>query len=170
MANTTNLNMVKPAGTDHALISVINSNMDIIDGAVGALPSGTTLQGEIDSANTAIGTLNSNVTNMATRLATKAFTTNGSTGGGQTTMTITLPESALFDNVHSLFIICSIRQATGHGDDGYAALKLNSGTVVAMQKMVMTNCTNFAYDATTRNLTFTAPSYMTCCVFGMASS
>lgn len=57
MANTTNLNMVKPAGTDHALISVINSNMDIIDGAVGALPSGTTLQGEIDSANTAIGAL-----------------------------------------------------------------------------------------------------------------
>lgn len=57
MANTTNLNMVKPAGTDHALISVINSNMDIIDGAVGALPSGSTLQGEIDSANTAIGNL-----------------------------------------------------------------------------------------------------------------
>lgn len=66
MANTTNLNMVKPAGTDHALISVINSNMDIIDGAVGALPSGSTLQGEIDSANTAIGTLN---TQMATKAA-----------------------------------------------------------------------------------------------------
>lgn len=58
MANTTNLNMVKPAGTDHALISVINSNMDIIDGAVGALPSGSTLQGEIDSANTAIANIN----------------------------------------------------------------------------------------------------------------
>lgn len=61
MANTTNLNMVKPAGTDHALISVINSNMDIIDGAVGALPSGSTLQGEIDSANTAITTLDGKI-------------------------------------------------------------------------------------------------------------
>ena len=57
MANTTNLNMVKPAGTDHALISVINSNMDIIDGAVGALPSGSTLQEEIESANTAIANM-----------------------------------------------------------------------------------------------------------------
>jgi hypothetical protein len=46
--------VIADIGTDHALISVINSNMDIIDGAVGALPSGTTLQGEIDSANTAI--------------------------------------------------------------------------------------------------------------------
>ena len=68
MANTTNLNMVKPAGTDHALISVINSNMDIIDGAVGALPSGSTLQGEIDSANTAIGTLSSLTTTAKTNL------------------------------------------------------------------------------------------------------
>lgn len=61
MANTTNLNMVKPAGTDHALISVINSNMDIIDGAVGALPSGSTLQGEIDSANQAIVNVKDNL-------------------------------------------------------------------------------------------------------------
>jgi hypothetical protein len=31
MANTTNLNLVKPAGTDHALISVLNGNSDKID-------------------------------------------------------------------------------------------------------------------------------------------
>ena len=31
MANTTNLDLVKPAGTDHALISVLNSNSDKID-------------------------------------------------------------------------------------------------------------------------------------------
>lgn len=35
MANTTNLDLVKPLGTDHALISVINSNMDKIDAYAG---------------------------------------------------------------------------------------------------------------------------------------
>lgn len=42
MANTTNLNLVKPAITDAALITDINSNMDIIDAAVGALQTATT--------------------------------------------------------------------------------------------------------------------------------
>jgi len=54
MANTTNLNLVKPLGTDHALISDINGNMDIIDEAIGALPSGSSLQGEINSLNDSI--------------------------------------------------------------------------------------------------------------------
>jgi hypothetical protein len=35
MANTTNIDLVKPAGTDHALISVINSNSDKIDAEAG---------------------------------------------------------------------------------------------------------------------------------------
>ena len=35
MANTTNLDLVKPAGTDHALISVINQNSDKIDNFAG---------------------------------------------------------------------------------------------------------------------------------------
>lgn len=35
MANTTNLNLVKPAGTDKALVSVINSNSDKIDAFAG---------------------------------------------------------------------------------------------------------------------------------------
>jgi len=35
MANTTNLDLVKPAGTDHALISVLNSNSDKIDAFAG---------------------------------------------------------------------------------------------------------------------------------------
>lgn len=37
MANTPNIDLVKPAGTDHALVSVINQNSDKIDAAVGAL-------------------------------------------------------------------------------------------------------------------------------------
>lgn len=35
MANTQNLDLVKPAGTDHALISVINQNFDKIDNFAG---------------------------------------------------------------------------------------------------------------------------------------
>ena len=35
MANTTNLDLVKPLGTDHALISQINGNMDKIDAYAG---------------------------------------------------------------------------------------------------------------------------------------
>ena len=35
MANTTNIDLVKPLGTDHALISVINSNYDKIDTEAG---------------------------------------------------------------------------------------------------------------------------------------
>lgn len=36
MANTTNLNLEKPIGTDQALVSVINSNMDKIDNYAGS--------------------------------------------------------------------------------------------------------------------------------------
>ena len=57
MANTTNLNLVKPAGTDYALVSVINGNMDIIDSKVGAVPSNASVQGQID-------TLNNQMTNL----------------------------------------------------------------------------------------------------------
>lgn len=39
MANTTNLDLVKPLGTDHALISVINGNMDKIDAFAGEVNS-----------------------------------------------------------------------------------------------------------------------------------
>lgn len=49
MANTTNLDLVKPAGTDKALVSVINANSDKIDAWAG-------------STNQAISTLNSKFT------------------------------------------------------------------------------------------------------------
>lgn len=40
MANTTNLNLVKPIGTDHALISDINGNSDKIDAYAGKVNTG----------------------------------------------------------------------------------------------------------------------------------
>ena len=51
MANTTNLNLVKPAGTDYALVSVINGNMDIIDSKVGAIPANESAQSQITALN-----------------------------------------------------------------------------------------------------------------------
>ena len=40
MANTQNLDLVKPLGTDHALVSVLNSNSDKIDAYAGAVNAG----------------------------------------------------------------------------------------------------------------------------------
>jgi hypothetical protein len=57
MANTTNLNLVKPAGTDYALVSVINSNMDIIDSKVGAIPANESAQSQITALNNQIATM-----------------------------------------------------------------------------------------------------------------
>ena len=54
MANTTNLNLVKPAGTDYALVSVINGNMDIIDNKVGAIPQNESVQSQITALNNQI--------------------------------------------------------------------------------------------------------------------
>lgn len=51
MANTTNLNLVKPSGTDYALVSVINGNMDIIDSKVGAIPANESAQSQITALN-----------------------------------------------------------------------------------------------------------------------
>ncbi len=57
MANTPNLDLVKPAGTDKALVSVINSNSDKIDAGFGSLSD-------------QIGTLNSKTTPVWTNLGT----------------------------------------------------------------------------------------------------
>ena len=57
MANTTNLNLVKPAGTDYALVSVINGNMDIIDSKVGAIPANESAQSQITALNDHIANL-----------------------------------------------------------------------------------------------------------------
>ena len=56
MANTTNLNLVKPAGTDFALVSVINGNMDIIDSKVGAIPANESAQSQITALNNQLET------------------------------------------------------------------------------------------------------------------
>ena len=52
MANTPNIDLVKPAGTDHALVSVLNSNSDKIDTFAG-------------TTNQAIANLNSTLANCA---------------------------------------------------------------------------------------------------------
>ena len=64
MANTTNLNLVKPAGTDYALVSVINGNWDIIDSKVGAIPANESAQSQITALNNQMATLNSKVASL----------------------------------------------------------------------------------------------------------
>ena len=49
---TTNLGLVLPVGVENVSRSVINSNNEIIDAAIGAIPSGKTLQGQIDEIGT----------------------------------------------------------------------------------------------------------------------
>lgn len=61
--HTTNLNLNKPARTDFvSVVSDINDNMDILDGAIGAVPQGETVQGQIDGVNSKIGTVPSGKT------------------------------------------------------------------------------------------------------------
>lgn len=81
-------------------------------------------------------------------------------------MSVTLPGDAMFDATHHLFVTLSVRQATVHADDGYVLLKIYNGTPVPIQKMGMANVTNFAYNPTTKVLTFTSPSYASCNVIG----
>ena len=47
-STTTNIGLTKPAGTDQALISAINGNMDIIDTKMGAVGN-TSVQGQINA-------------------------------------------------------------------------------------------------------------------------
>lgn len=54
MANTTNIDLVKPAGTDYALISVINSNYDKIDTEAGKVRSNMALVQNTNTATEAI--------------------------------------------------------------------------------------------------------------------
>lgn len=51
MANTTNLNLEKPIGTDQALVSVINSNMDKIDTFAGSTNQAFANLGRIETAS-----------------------------------------------------------------------------------------------------------------------
>ena len=53
-STTTNIGLTKPAGTDQALISAINGNMDIIDTKMGAVGN-TSVQSQITSLSDQIG-------------------------------------------------------------------------------------------------------------------
>ena len=54
MANTTNIDLVKPAGTDYALVSVLNSNFDKIDTEAGNVRSNMALVQNTNTATEAI--------------------------------------------------------------------------------------------------------------------
>ena len=55
-STTTNIGLTKPAGTDQALISAINGNMDIIDTKMGAVGN-TSVQSQITSLSDQIANI-----------------------------------------------------------------------------------------------------------------
>lgn len=93
MANTTNLDLVKPAGTDKALVSVINSNSDKIDAFAGTTNQALSKvkQSPINIEPTSLSDLETklltaigNYTNYNEYIGlriTPSFTSDGITGG-----------------------------------------------------------------------------------------
>jgi hypothetical protein len=82
MANTTNLNLEKPIGTDQALVSVINSNMDKIDTFAGSTNQALSnvnnaLSGADIINNQSDKDLNHYVTTSAWRIGNVSKLTNG---------------------------------------------------------------------------------------------
>ena len=63
---TTNLGLTLPAGNEYVSRAVINGNMGIIDGAVGQVPQGSTIQGQISENAEAISDLMSAVGTVPT--------------------------------------------------------------------------------------------------------
>ena len=59
---TTNLGLVLPLGGENVSRTVINSNNEIIDGVVGPIPAGKTLQGQISTLEQGSGTIPSGKT------------------------------------------------------------------------------------------------------------
>ena len=64
-STTTNIGLTKPAGTDQALISAINGNMDIIDTKMGAVGN-TSVQGQITALSDQIGNIYEYPTGLTT--------------------------------------------------------------------------------------------------------
>ena len=60
-STTTNIGLTKPAGTDQALISAINGNMDIIDTKMGAVGN-TSVQGQITALSDQIANVSESTT------------------------------------------------------------------------------------------------------------
>ena len=82
MANTTNLNLVKPAGTDKALVSVLNANFDKIDAFAGTTNQALSnvnnaLSGSDIINNQSDKDLNHYVTTKAWRIGNVSQLTNG---------------------------------------------------------------------------------------------
>ena len=56
-SSTPNINLTLPVGSEHVSRQIINDNFTKIDTAIGAVPSGQSLQGEADALNNNIATL-----------------------------------------------------------------------------------------------------------------
>ena len=75
MANTPNIDLVKPAGTDHALVSVLNSNSDKIDTFAGTTNQAIANLAEYESIGS-VASQSALETALETKLATMTNGTN----------------------------------------------------------------------------------------------
>lgn len=116
----------------------------------------------LDKEADAINALNSN-------LALKSFSSYGTTGNGETTMSVVLPEGAKFDALHPLLVMCAYRGSQTVSAEGCAVVKVYNNVLSAVQKLGMSNAADFAYNSTTRTLSFTTSAYMSCVVIGSST-
>lgn len=77
-SSTPNINLTLPVGSEHVSRQIINDNFTKIDTAIGALPSGQNLHGEIDALNNNITTLSEQIANLhvTTLTGSDAITTS----------------------------------------------------------------------------------------------
>ena len=108
------------------------------------------------------------VNSLNDQIGNRAFCASGKTSSG-TTMSVTLPEDALFNTDHPIFVMVNYRGSSSVSAEGFAVLKYYSGAVYTIQKTGMSNAADFAYDINTRVLTFTTSAAMNCVVMGACS-
>jgi len=77
---TPNIGLTKQAQNEYNHNPVLNSNWDIVDSKMGQVPSGKSVQGEIDEANQQIGDLSNLTTTDKSSLVGAANELNGKFG------------------------------------------------------------------------------------------
>lgn len=108
--------------------------------------------------------------NVETDLVNSAFCAIGATGGGATSVSITLPIGASFDTLHPVFMFSTYRSPNSDGNEGYGILKIDNGTVYLVSKTGLQNIADLTYNATTRVLSFSCSPYRTFMIFGLRVS
>lgn len=124
----------------------------------------------LDKEADAINALNTQIANVETDLVNSAFCVTGATGGGATSVSITLPIGAMFDTLHPVFMFSIYRSPNSDANEGYGILKIDNGTVYLVSKTGLQNIADLTYNATTRVLSFSCSAYRSFMIIGQRAS